>query len=195
MPTAKAPTPTPTPQLRVTRPARADPARYAAFLRLLGFESPPAALPLLYPVVESFRLSMLAMSHPAFPFNVLGSVLARNATEAKRAIALDEALTYRWAAPTPQGGVQWRGSSVRDQRRWRAPPPRRSCRRPAAWTCGAGPDYSAAWGRRRSAGLPSALLAGGTCGFPSRCEARRRRPPSRPQTLPQRADRPQLREE
>ncbi|GBF87469.1 hypothetical protein Rsub_00180 [Raphidocelis subcapitata] len=81
-------------ELRVTRPTRADPARYAAFLRLAGFDAPPAALPLMYPIVESFRLSMLAMSHPAFPFNVLGSVLARNATEAERAIAPDEALAY-----------------------------------------------------------------------------------------------------
>lgn len=48
-----------------------------------------------YPIAESFRLSMYAMSHPDFPFNVLGSVLARNKTEATRPIGADEALVYR----------------------------------------------------------------------------------------------------
>ena len=42
---------------------------------------------------------MLAMSHPDFPFNVLGSVLARNKTVVRRPIASDEELTYRWWGP------------------------------------------------------------------------------------------------
>jgi hypothetical protein len=37
---------------------------------------------------------MLAMSHPHFPFNVLGAVLARNSSRMLRAIQIDEKLTY-----------------------------------------------------------------------------------------------------
>jgi hypothetical protein len=53
-----------------------------------------AQVPLSYPFVEAFRLSMLAMSHVNFPFNVLGAVLARNSTRLVRAIQVDELLTY-----------------------------------------------------------------------------------------------------
>lgn len=51
-------------------------------------------LPLTYPFVEAFRLSMLAMSHKHFPFPVLGAVLARNSTQLLRAIQVDDLLTY-----------------------------------------------------------------------------------------------------
>lgn len=51
-------------------------------------------VPLSYPFVEAFRLAMLAMSHPHFPFNVLGAVLARNSSRMLRAIQIDEKLTY-----------------------------------------------------------------------------------------------------
>ncbi|KIZ05180.1 hypothetical protein MNEG_2779 [Monoraphidium neglectum] len=68
---------------------------YATFLRLAGYDVPPKDAPLMYPIAESFRLSMLAMSHPDFPFNVLGSVLARNRTEAKRPLASEERLLVR----------------------------------------------------------------------------------------------------
>jgi hypothetical protein len=81
-------------KLRVTAPTVPDTARYAAFLRLVGFDAPPKDLPLMYPIAESFRLSMMAMSHPDFPFNVLGSVLARNKTECARPLAAGEALTF-----------------------------------------------------------------------------------------------------
>jgi len=81
-------------KLIVTAAARPSTARVAAFMRLAGWEATPKSLPLMYPFVESFRLGMLAMSHPDFPFNVLGSVLARNTTEVSRAIGTDEALLY-----------------------------------------------------------------------------------------------------
>jgi hypothetical protein len=82
------------PQLTVSRALPFDPSRYAGFLRLVGFKGTPKTVPLMYPVVESFRLSMLAMSHPDFPFNVLGAVLARNSTQVARPIAVDEKLAY-----------------------------------------------------------------------------------------------------
>jgi hypothetical protein len=56
-------------------------------------------LPLLYPIVECFRLSMLAMSHPDFPFPVMGAVLARNTTHCSRPIQPGEGLLYRWVMP------------------------------------------------------------------------------------------------
>lgn len=54
----------------------------------------PSQVPLCYPFVEAFRLAMLAMSHPHFPFNVLGAVLARNTSRMLRDIQIDEKLTY-----------------------------------------------------------------------------------------------------
>lgn len=53
-------------------------------------------VPICYPFIESFRLSLLAMSHRDFPFNVLGAVLARNTSTVYRKLAADEALTYRF---------------------------------------------------------------------------------------------------
>lgn len=53
-----------------------------------------AQVPLSYPFVEAFRLSMLAMSHVNFPFNVLGAVLARNSSKMVRPIQVDDVLTY-----------------------------------------------------------------------------------------------------
>eukprot|EP00879_Flechtneria_rotunda_P022043 GHRR01023254.1.p1 GENE.GHRR01023254.1~~GHRR01023254.1.p1 ORF type:complete len:114 (+),score=26.97 GHRR01023254.1:99-440(+) len=55
----------------------------------------PEQVPLSYPFVEAFRLSMLAMSHKDFPFNVLGAVLARNSSIFMRPLHADEALTFR----------------------------------------------------------------------------------------------------
>lgn len=69
--------------------------RYTGFLKLMGYPDIPSDIPLSYPIVESFRLPLLAMSHVDFPFNVLGSVLARNSTTVTRAMAPDEKLTYR----------------------------------------------------------------------------------------------------
>jgi hypothetical protein len=79
----------------VTRPSRFDPARYAGYLKLTGWPaSADAGVPLTYPITEAFRLSMLAMAHPSFPFNVLGAVLARNRTVVRRPLTPDEALLY-----------------------------------------------------------------------------------------------------
>ena len=69
---------------------------------------PPRAavrsVPIMYPIVESFRLVMQSMMMPAFPFNVLGSVLARNTAVMYRNISPDEKLLYRYPhgpAPAP----------------------------------------------------------------------------------------------
>lgn len=81
-------------KVQVTSPARFDLNRYHAYLKLVGFKDAPPRVPLSYPFVEAFRLSMLAMSHKHFPFNVLGAVLARNSSRMARAVTLDEPLTY-----------------------------------------------------------------------------------------------------
>ncbi|WIA39673.1 hypothetical protein OEZ86_005738 [Tetradesmus obliquus] len=81
-------------QVKLTAPAAFSTSRYAAFLKLVGYKAVPQQVPFSYPFVESFRLSMLAMSHRDFPFNVLGAVLARNSSSMSRPIRSDEALTY-----------------------------------------------------------------------------------------------------
>jgi hypothetical protein len=53
-------------------------------------------VPLNYPFVECFPLAMLAMSHPDFPFPVLGAVLARNTTRCSRPITLEDKLIFRY---------------------------------------------------------------------------------------------------
>lgn len=72
-------------------------------------------VPLLYPFVEAFRLSMLAMSHVDFPFNVLGAVLARNSSRLARPLQLADRLTYWWVCCVCV--CVWRGGGAR---KWRA---------------------------------------------------------------------------
>ncbi|MEW5297240.1 MAG: hypothetical protein WDW36_000464 [Sanguina aurantia] len=79
-------------------PCNSAPPRFSKFLSLAGFdEGLNGRSPLSYPIVESFRLCIQAMLLPSFPFNILGSVLARNRTLMVRAVAADEKLVYRCA--------------------------------------------------------------------------------------------------
>eukprot|EP00775_Hariotina_reticulata_P011923 gene11923-12067_t len=57
----------------LTEPAVLDARRYAAYLKLAGYKTIPPQVPLSYLFVESFRLTMLAMAHPDFPFNLQSS--------------------------------------------------------------------------------------------------------------------------
>ncbi|KAJ9507188.1 hypothetical protein QJQ45_004811 [Haematococcus lacustris] len=82
-------------QVAVTKPTPCCPQRLAAFLQLAGFNSSQGPLPLSYPIVEAFRLVIQAMLLPDFPFNVLGSVLARNTTTVYRAMTAEQPLIYR----------------------------------------------------------------------------------------------------
>ncbi|GIL85479.1 hypothetical protein Vretimale_13393 [Volvox reticuliferus] len=82
-------------QVMLTRPVHFSATRLRHYLTLAGFMSGTAGdVPLMYPIVEAFRLVMQAMLLPAFPFNVLGSVLARTQVVALRRIAADEKLMY-----------------------------------------------------------------------------------------------------
>lgn len=81
-------------KVELTSPVSFDVPRYHAYLKLVGFKEPPPQVPLSYPFVEAFRLSMLAMSHVDFPFNVLGAVLARNSSRMARPLQLEDRLTY-----------------------------------------------------------------------------------------------------
>ncbi|KAL6752969.1 hypothetical protein V8C86DRAFT_2737697 [Haematococcus lacustris] len=81
-------------QVALTKPTPCCPQRLAAFLQLAGFNSSQGPLPLSYPIVEAFRLVIQAMLLPDFPFNVLGSVLARNTTTVYRAMTADQPLIY-----------------------------------------------------------------------------------------------------
>ncbi|GLI61770.1 hypothetical protein VaNZ11_004238, partial [Volvox africanus] len=82
-------------QVVLSRPVHFSATRLRQYLTLAGFISGTAGdVPLMYPLVEAFRLVMQAMLLPAFPFNVLGSVLARTQVVAIRRIAADEKLMY-----------------------------------------------------------------------------------------------------
>lgn len=82
-------------EVSLSRPVHLTPTRLRAYLALAGFAGGTAgAVPLLYPAVEAFRLAMQAMLLPAFPFNVLGSVLARTRVVALRRVAADEKLLF-----------------------------------------------------------------------------------------------------
>ncbi|EFJ52900.1 hypothetical protein VOLCADRAFT_86349 [Volvox carteri f. nagariensis] len=72
-----------------------SPGRLRRYLALAGFSGGTAGdVPLMYPLVEGFRLFMQALLLPAFPFNVLGSVLAGTRVVALRRIGVDEKLLY-----------------------------------------------------------------------------------------------------
>jgi hypothetical protein len=82
-------------QIKVTEPAGFAQKRYAGFLKLMGYKEVPSDVPLTYPIVEAFRLAMLSMSHPDFPFNVLGAVLARNSVYVSRPLTAMDKLVHR----------------------------------------------------------------------------------------------------
>eukprot|EP00198_Chlamydomonas_reinhardtii_P008742 XP_001698079.1 predicted protein [Chlamydomonas reinhardtii] len=82
-------------QVALSRPCHFGHSRLRRYLALAGFsEGTAGAVPLMYPVVEGFRLVIQCMVLPAFPFNVLGSVLARTRVVALRRVGAEEKLTY-----------------------------------------------------------------------------------------------------
>ncbi|KAG2502198.1 hypothetical protein HYH03_000685 [Edaphochlamys debaryana] len=82
-------------QVSLARPVHFSPARLRGYLGLAGFADGTAgAVPLLYPVVEGFRLAIQCMVLPAFPFSVLGSVLGRARVLALRRVGAEERLLY-----------------------------------------------------------------------------------------------------
>ncbi|KAG2432414.1 hypothetical protein HYH02_012985 [Chlamydomonas schloesseri] len=82
-------------QVMLARPVHFGHSRLRRYLGLAGFsEGTAGAVPLMYPVVEGFRLVIQCMVLPVFPFNVLGSVLARTRVVALRRVGAEEKLTY-----------------------------------------------------------------------------------------------------
>ncbi|KAG2439596.1 hypothetical protein HXX76_004948 [Chlamydomonas incerta] len=82
-------------QVVLARPSHFGHSRLRRYLALAGFsEGTAGAVPLMYPVVEGFRLVIQCMVLPAFPFNVLGSVLARTRVVALRRLGAEEKLSY-----------------------------------------------------------------------------------------------------
>jgi hypothetical protein len=75
------------------RDHRVDPNELAAFLRVTGLPG-SSRLPLLYPHVFGFRLSMAVLTHPAFPVPIWGVVQTRNHLLSHRAIDVDEVLDF-----------------------------------------------------------------------------------------------------
>lgn len=68
-------------QVNLLRATPPDVGKAARYQQLADFDALPGGeVPMTFPLVESFRLTMQALLAPDFPFNVLGSVLARNVT-------------------------------------------------------------------------------------------------------------------
>lgn len=88
----------------VAEPIVVDPARLTAYLKLVHFPTPAAAdgggkdggvdAPAAFLFAEAFRVGMLAMAQPSFPFNVLGAVLSRSALRLERPVRVGEALLF-----------------------------------------------------------------------------------------------------
>ncbi|KXZ45866.1 hypothetical protein GPECTOR_50g660 [Gonium pectorale] len=82
-------------QASLARPVHFSGTRLRRYLALAGFSGGTAGqVPLMYPIVESFRLFMQCMLTPVFPFNVMGSVLAGTRVVALRAVGAEEKLIY-----------------------------------------------------------------------------------------------------
>eukprot|EP00197_Chlamydomonas_leiostraca_P002717 CAMPEP_0202857906 /NCGR_PEP_ID=MMETSP1391-20130828/666_1 /ASSEMBLY_ACC=CAM_ASM_000867 /TAXON_ID=1034604 /ORGANISM="Chlamydomonas leiostraca, Strain SAG 11-49" /LENGTH=328 /DNA_ID=CAMNT_0049536769 /DNA_START=189 /DNA_END=1176 /DNA_ORIENTATION=+ len=95
----------------LVRPVRFDAPRLAAFHRLACYPSTSGSTPLMYPICQAFRLNIQAMLLPAFPYPVLGSVLARHTTVMTRAVGAEEALVYSARVEpvqrtTPKGDIE-----------------------------------------------------------------------------------------
>jgi acyl dehydratase len=92
----------------VEEPLVVDPARLATYLKLVKLSPPQVAggesggvsggggdgidAPAGFLFAESFRVGMLAMAQPEFPFNVLGAVLSRNRLRLERGVRAGDRL-------------------------------------------------------------------------------------------------------
>lgn len=83
----------------VEEPLVVDPARLAAYLNLVKFPADAAAAkgggvdaPAAFIFAEAFRVGMLAMAQPTFPFNVLGAVLSRSTLRLEKPVRVGDSL-------------------------------------------------------------------------------------------------------
>ena len=72
---------------------RVDSRQLASFLEITGLPAGPE-LPLLYPHVFGFRLSMAVLTHPAFPVPIWRVLQTRNHLTQHRPIAIDSSLDF-----------------------------------------------------------------------------------------------------
>jgi len=91
-------------RVAVGQPFVVDPARLAAYLELVELRVPADGAggsagagagvdaPAGFLFAESFRVGMLAMAQPSFPFNVLGAVLSRSVLRLERPVRSGDAL-------------------------------------------------------------------------------------------------------
>lgn len=96
-------------KVAMVKPVPFNDKRLCSYLHLMGLP-PSIDVPLMYPIVESFRLIIQAMLLPAFPFNVLGSVLTKHTTTTFRPIRPNELLSFS-VHISPDG---WRTTSKGD---------------------------------------------------------------------------------
>mmetsp|Transcript_35611 Transcript_35611/g.79151 ORF Transcript_35611/g.79151 Transcript_35611/m.79151 type:complete len:369 (-) Transcript_35611:650-1756(-) len=100
-------------EVSLVQPVAFKPSTLRAFRALVRHDRLPyGEVPVMYPIVESFRLCIQAMLLPQFPVNVLGSVLARNRMELYRALSPSEKLVYRVEVDTtprlhPKGHLEF----------------------------------------------------------------------------------------
>jgi acyl dehydratase len=83
----------------VEEPVVVDPARLATYLNLVKFPAEAAAsgavdAPAAFLFAEAFRVGMLAMAQPAFPFNVLGAVLSRSTLRLEKPVRVGDRLLF-----------------------------------------------------------------------------------------------------
>lgn len=81
-------------QMSITTDPVTDEAKLVKLSLMCGCH-PDQDLPLLFPTVMSFRLSMAAMAAPAFPLSVLGGVLSGYRAVQLRAVPAAEPLAFR----------------------------------------------------------------------------------------------------
>lgn len=87
----------PTIEVAIDEPLVIDPARLATYLKLVKYDVAASSdggvdAPASFLFAEAFRVGMLAMAQPAFPFNVLGAVLSRSRLRLERPVRVGEKL-------------------------------------------------------------------------------------------------------
>ncbi|CAD7704586.1 unnamed protein product [Ostreobium quekettii] len=77
-----------------------DGQRLANFQRLVQGPNHPQHVPIMYFIVEAFRLAMAVLFHPAFPVSVAGAVLARYTLVLTRNVQVHEKLLHSCSVDT-----------------------------------------------------------------------------------------------
>lgn len=81
-------------QIALNRTVTVDKKRLSKFRALIGDDS-TENIPLMFLIVESFRLCLYLLTHPLFPVSTIGSVLSKHVSEVLVPCTLNTKLKFK----------------------------------------------------------------------------------------------------